>query len=177
MKSTKAKDRSKRGRARLSLSLSPREGRRPCYLSSWSREGSASQVVVSQDRGIALVRPALNTSYVLVSKFAVLPRGACSRRRAVPDWTSLGPWSREGRSRFTSASRRPPSTWTLPALLPLYLSLSLALSLSLSSSLSPRPAGFVRVKPRTCSTEALPVSPASPFYPRPHRDISGPTAE
>lgn len=124
-----------RASASLSLSLSPREGRRPCYLSSWSREGSASQVVVSQDRGIALVRPALNTSYVLVSKFAVLPRGACSRRRAVPDWTSLGPWSREGRSRFTSASRRPPSTWTLPALLPLYLSLSLALSRSLSLSL------------------------------------------
>lgn len=49
-------------------------------------------------------------------------------------------------------------------------------SLSLSFS-SKRPAGFVRVKPRTCSTEALPVSPASPFYPRPHRDISGPTAE
>ena len=47
--------------------------------------------------------PAL-TSYVFVSTFAVLPRGACSRRRAVPDWTSLGPWSREGRSRFTSAS-------------------------------------------------------------------------
>jgi len=41
---------------------------------------------------------------VVVSTFVVLPRGACSRRRAVPDWTSLGPWSREGRSRFTSAS-------------------------------------------------------------------------
>lgn len=43
-------------------------------------------------------------SYVVVSTLVVLPRGACSRRRAVPDWTSLGPWSREGRSRFTSAS-------------------------------------------------------------------------
>lgn len=173
MKSTKAKDRSQE-RASLSLSLSTGRATSLCYRCILL-EGSASQVVVvvvSQDR------PALNTSYVLVSKFAVLPRGACSRRRAVPDWTSLGPWSREGRSRFTSASRRPPSTWTLPALLPLYLSLSLSLfSSALSLSLSPRPAGFVRVKPRTCSTEALPVSPASPFYPRPHRGISGPTAE
>lgn len=145
MKSTKAKDRSQE-RASLSLSLSTGRATSLCYRCILL-EGSASQVVVvvvSQDR------PALNTSYVLVSKFAVLPRGACSRRRAVPDWTSLGPWSREGRSRFTSASRRPPSTWTLPALLPLYLSLSLSLFfLALSLSLSLSSTGWLR--PRKAS--------------------------
>lgn len=126
--------------------------------SEWLSWRGQAASVVAQDRSPG---PAL-TSYVFVSTFAVLPRGACSRRRAVPDWTSLGPWSREGRSRFTSAS--PASLHFHAALLPLFLSLALFLLAT----------GWLRSrKPRT-EHRGLPVS-LPPLLPRPLRDISGPT--
>lgn len=95
-----------------------------------------------------------------MSTIVVLPRGACSRRRAVPDWTSLGPWSREGRSRFTSAS--PASLHRRRFRCP---------SLSVRSCAGPSPS---HLGPSCAAAEhaaALPVSPSLPSATT-SRDIS-----
>lgn len=87
--------------------ISPRWTTRVCRCDALMRDARARQRAKSRGpcvRRGPRARYVVPVPNVVVSTLVVLPRGACSRRRAVPDWTSLGPWSREGRSRFTSAS-------------------------------------------------------------------------
>jgi len=90
--------------SQISLRLTRDDAGRRCVMREGEKPGASRACLLEAGpvtRGNVAHRRSFN---VVVSTYVVLPRGACSRRRAVPDWTSLGPWSREGRSRFTSAS-------------------------------------------------------------------------